>query len=35
VSLQQVTAVRCAISFAYHDMGMNLWLAIFQRNITD
>jgi hypothetical protein len=35
LSLQQVTAVRCAIAFAYHDMGMNLWLTIFQSHIAD
>jgi hypothetical protein len=35
VSLQQVSAVRCTIAFAYHDMGMNLGLAIFQSHIAD
>jgi hypothetical protein len=34
-SLQQVTAVRRAIAFSYHDMGMNLWLTVFQSHVAD
>ena len=35
MSLQQVTAVCCAIAFAYPEMRMNLWLTIFQSYVAD